>query len=91
MTLCTIHDCNRSVRRRRGLAAVLLNDLVELGLKAKEVKDAPMQRWFAVTLLVAVAATSPSRAASVLRTEPPTGALREGETVLLNDGTCPKG
>ena len=48
-------------------------------------------------LLVAVAfpaglsATASSTLAEVLKTEPPMGQLREGQTVLVDDGSCPVG
>ena len=29
--------------------------------------------------------------AQILKQEPPMGGLREGQTVLVDDGTCPKG
>jgi hypothetical protein len=41
--------------------------------------------------LAALSLVSASHAQSVLKTEPAMGALREGESVLVDDGTCPKG
>lgn len=32
-----------------------------------------------------------AQAAVVLKTEPPLGALKEGQVVLVDDGTCPAG
>jgi hypothetical protein len=41
--------------------------------------------------LIALTLISASHAQSVIKTEPTMGALREGESVLVDDGTCPKG
>jgi hypothetical protein len=49
-----------------------------------------MSRSIAIALAIVVLASA-SRAQSVVKTEPPMGAMREGETVLVDDGTCPKG
>ena len=49
-----------------------------------------MSRNVGIALAV-VMLVSTSRAQTILKTEPPMGALREGETVLVDDGTCPKG
>jgi uncharacterized protein DUF6719 len=35
--------------------------------------------------------TGGSIAATVLKTEPPMGALKEGQRVLVDDGSCPPG
>ena len=45
-------------------------------------------------LLVALAsilAVAPASGQTVLKSEPPMGALRQGERVLVDDGSCPKG
>jgi hypothetical protein len=42
-------------------------------------------------LLVAIGIINPSHAASVLKTEPPMGALKENEVVLVDDGSYPAG
>jgi hypothetical protein len=49
-----------------------------------------MSRTIPIALAVVMLVSS-SHAQTVLKTEPPMGALREGETVLVDDGTCPKG
>jgi hypothetical protein len=49
-----------------------------------------MSRTIPIALAVVMLVSS-GRAQTVLKTEPPMGALREGETVLVDDGTCPKG
>jgi hypothetical protein len=41
---------------------------------------------FAVLVLAVTAAS-----AEILKREPPMGALREGQVVLVDDGTCPNG
>jgi hypothetical protein len=45
---------------------------------------------FAIVTAIELGATSLS-AAPVLKQEPPMGALREGQVVLVDDGTCPAG
>lgn len=48
-----------------------------------------------VTLIIAVVAAallvSESANAQVLKQEPPMGSIRAGETVLVDNGKCPKG
>jgi hypothetical protein len=41
--------------------------------------------------LVSILVASPASAQAVLKSEPPMGALRQGERVLVDDGSCPKG
>ena len=41
--------------------------------------------------MVVTAGLAMPAAAQVLKQQPPMGQLREGETVLVDDGTCPKG
>jgi hypothetical protein len=41
--------------------------------------------------MVVTAGFATPATAQVLKREPSMGQLREGETVLVNDGTCPKG
>jgi hypothetical protein len=41
--------------------------------------------------MVVTAGLAMPAAAQVLKQQPPLGQLREGETVLVDDGTCPKG
>lgn len=50
------------------------------------------QRSFLVVFLgLVVAAMVRPAAAEVLKKEPPMGQLREGQVVLVDDGTCPAG
>ncbi len=42
-------------------------------------------------VVVVTAGLATQAAAQVLKQEPPMGQLREGEAVLVDDGTCPKG
>jgi len=44
-----------------------------------------------LTLLILILETGAGSADSILKKEPPMGALKEGEIVLVDDGTCPKG
>lgn len=39
----------------------------------------------------AAALTTSVADAQILKQEPPMGGLREGQTVMVDDGTCPKG
>ena len=39
----------------------------------------------------ATALTVSAASAQILKEEPPMGGLREGQTVMVDDGTCPKG
>ena len=54
-----------------------------------------MQRRFAFPTLMAAAVLAMTigdgHAATVLKTEPPMGALKEGQRVLVDDGSCPPG
>jgi hypothetical protein len=54
-----------------------------------------MEGWLAFRTFVAAAVllmmTGGSIAATVLKTEPPMGALKEGQRVLVDDGSCPPG
>ena len=54
-----------------------------------------MQGWLSFRAIVAAAAlvttTTTGVAATVLKTEPPMGALKEGQRVLVDDGPCPPG
>jgi hypothetical protein len=48
-----------------------------------------------LALMIAAAAASallgPSADAQILKQEPPMGSIRAGETVLVDNGKCPKG
>jgi hypothetical protein len=44
----------------------------------------------AISVLLLVLSTSVATA-EILKKEPKMGALREGQTVLVDDGSCPKG
>jgi hypothetical protein len=44
-----------------------------------------------LALLVAAVLTGAQTAPRLLATEPGRGELREGETVLVDDGSCPRG
>ena len=46
---------------------------------------------FLVGLTFGLAALSNIAMAEVLKKEPPMGALREGQVVLVDDGSCPAG
>jgi uncharacterized protein DUF6719 len=46
---------------------------------------------FAIVFGVAATAVAGQTSAEVQRHEPPMGALREGQVVLVDDGTCPAG
>ena len=46
---------------------------------------------FAIVFAVAATAVAGQTSAEVQRREPPMGALREGQVVLVDDGTCPAG
>ena len=46
---------------------------------------------FAAICAVAVAMVAGQARAEVLKKEPPMGALREGQVVLVDDGSCPSG
>ena len=46
------------------------------------------QKMFLCLALALLLHAAPLGAASVLKTEPPMGALREGERVLVDDGSC---
>jgi hypothetical protein len=50
-----------------------------------------MLKYAGIFMLVAITADGVCQAGSILKTEPPMGALREGEIVLVDDGSCPKG
>jgi hypothetical protein len=41
--------------------------------------------------LLAMCCSATSPFAEVLKHEPPMGAMKEGQVVLVDDGTCPKG
>ena len=43
-----------------------------------------------IVAMMAAAVAAPA-AAQVLQREPPMGALREGQRVLVDDGSCPQG
>jgi hypothetical protein len=45
----------------------------------------------AVICVVAVTMIAAQARAEVLKKEPPMGALREGQVVLVDDGSCPAG
>jgi hypothetical protein len=45
---------------------------------------------YAISVLLLVLSASVATA-EILKKEPKMGALREGQTVLVNDGSCPKG
>jgi hypothetical protein len=45
----------------------------------------------ALVFAIAVSATARPALAEVLKEEPPMGQLREGQTVLVDDGSCPAG
>lgn len=44
-----------------------------------------------LAFIVGLFATANPTPAEVLKTEPPMGQLREGQTVLVDDGSCPVG
>ena len=44
-----------------------------------------------VTIAVGISVLSGSVHAATLKKEPPMGQLKEGQRVLVDDGTCPKG
>jgi hypothetical protein len=52
-----------------------------------------MLKFYSFVLMSALAATgtATSARAEILKKEPPMGQLREGQTVLVDDGTCPQG
>jgi len=54
-----------------------------------------MEGWLAIRTLVAATVLAMSIgdgvAATVLKAEPPMGALKEGQRVLVDDGSCPAG
>jgi len=45
----------------------------------------------ATLIVIAILFAGSALAAQVLKSEPPMGAMKEGEVVLVDDGTCPKG
>ena len=49
-----------------------------------------MRRFSTITLAILVTTTS-GLAATIVKTEPPMGALKEGQVVLVDDGSCPTG
>jgi hypothetical protein len=49
-----------------------------------------MPRFFAAAAAILTATTS-ALAATIVKTEPPMGALKEGQVVLVDDGSCPAG
>jgi hypothetical protein len=49
-----------------------------------------MHRISALALFTLIATTS-AIAATIVKTEPPMGALKEGQVVLVDDGSCPAG
>jgi hypothetical protein len=49
-----------------------------------------MHRLF-VLLLVLAGANAGSASGEILKREPPMGALKENEKVLVDDGSCPRG
>lgn len=49
----------------------------------------PIRTIIAATVLAMTAGVG--IAATVLKTEPPMGALKEGQRVLVDDGSCPPG
>jgi hypothetical protein len=51
----------------------------------------PIRIAILCVLLVTAGLAGPAGAQVVLKHEPPMGQLREGETVLVDDGSCPKG
>ena len=51
----------------------------------------PIRIAILCVLLVGAGLAGPVGAQGVLKHEPPMGQLREGETVLVDDGSCPKG
>jgi hypothetical protein len=51
----------------------------------------PIRIAILCVLLVIAGLAGPVGAQVVLKREPPMGQLREGETVLVDDGSCPKG
>ena len=50
-----------------------------------------MQRLTLIVLAFTVLSTAPGVAARMIKVEPPMGALREGQVVLVDDGSCPAG
>lgn len=51
----------------------------------------PMQKLSLIVLTVSVLGMGPSHAAKTVKAEPPMGALKEGQVVLVDDGSCPAG
>ena len=43
------------------------------------------------SIIIALLLVAFPSSAQVLKQEPPMGAMREGETVMVDDGSCPKG
>ncbi len=50
-----------------------------------------MQKLSLIVLTVSVLGMGPSHAAKTVKAEPPMGALKEGQVVLVDDGSCPAG
>jgi hypothetical protein len=50
-----------------------------------------MPRSIVAGLLAAILSTAGAAGAATLKQEPPEGALRAGQKVLVDDGTCPPG
>jgi hypothetical protein len=46
---------------------------------------------FSVPVLALLTTTISVHAATIVKSEPPMGALKEGQAVLVDDGSCPAG
>lgn len=45
----------------------------------------------ALVIAMLCLSTAPAQAQQVLKSEPPMGSVKEGERLLIDDGTCAKG
>jgi hypothetical protein len=50
-----------------------------------------MVRWLVLALPLALALAQAAAAQTVMKSEPPSGALKRGAVILVDDGTCPAG
>jgi Family of unknown function (DUF6719) len=54
-------------------------------------KNRPMRKLSAVLAIAVMVGLAVSARAEILKREPAMGSLKPGQTVLVDDGTCPKG
>lgn len=54
-------------------------------------KNTPMRKLSAVLAVAVIVGLAVSARAEILKREPAMGSLKPGQTVLVDDGTCPKG